>query len=77
MINQILAAFFAKFKTKNPTVYGVITMILIGIYASLSSGAFAETFGTPDWLNKSLEYLTFAIAALTGTHTSAILEDKD
>lgn len=76
MLNQILAAFFEKFKTKNPTVYGVISLVLIGLYAALSSGTFSETFGTPDWLVKVLEYLAFALAVLTGTHTSATL-NKD
>ncbi len=76
MLNQILAAFFEKFKTKNPTVYGVISLVLIGVYAALSSGTFSDTFGAPEWLAKVLEYLAFALAVLTGTHTSATL-NKD
>ena len=76
MINQILAQFFAQFKTKNPTVYGVICLVLIGVYAALSNGLFSETFGTSEAVVKILEYLAFAIAVLTGTHTSNVL-NKD
>jgi len=77
MLNQILAQFFAQFKTKNPVVYGVISVVLIGLYAALSSGAFTEAFGTNEHVVKILEYLAFAIAILTGTHTTTILENKD
>lgn len=76
MINQILAQFFAQFKTKNPTVYGLICLVLIGLYAALSNGIFAETFGTSEQLTKALEYVAFAIAVLTGTHTTASI-NKD
>ena len=76
MINQILAQFFAQFKTKNPTVYGLICIVLIGLYAALSNGIFAETFGTSESLTKTLEYVAFAIAVLTGTHTTATI-NKD
>jgi hypothetical protein len=76
MINQILAQFFAQFKTKNPTAYGVICLVLIGVYASLSNGIFQETFGTSDAVTKTLEYLAFAIAVLTGTHTTETLRKK-
>lgn len=76
MLNQILAQFFAQFKTKNPTVYGLICVVLIGLYAALSSGIFTETFGASETLTKTLEYVAFAIAVLTGTHTTATI-NKD
>ena len=76
MINQILAQFFAQFKTKSPTVYGVISIVLIGVYAALSNGIFADTFGTSETTAKVLEYLAFVIALLTGTHTTNVL-NKD
>ena len=76
MLNQILAQFFAQFKTKNPTVYGLICVVLIGLYAALSSGIFSETFGTSGTLTKALEYIAFAIAVLSGTHTTSTL-NKD
>lgn len=75
MINQILAQFFASFKTKNPTVYGIICVVLIGLYAALSNGLFAETFGTSETLTKALEYIAFTIAVLTGTHTTATIRE--
>jgi len=74
MINQILAQFFAQFKTKSPTVYGVISLFLIALYAVLSNGIFSETFGTSETTDKILEYLVMAIAVLTGTHTSNVIK---
>lgn len=70
MLQQFLANLFEKFKTENPKTFGAVAVVLIGLYAALNSGAFAEAFGSPTWLNRVLEVLVFVTGLLSGTHTS-------
>ena len=76
MLQQFLANLFEKFKTEQPKTFAVIAVILTGLYASLNSGAFAEAFGSPTWLNRVLEVLVFVLALLGGTHTSQYTAKK-
>jgi len=76
MIQVILAQFFQKFKTKNQKLFAVILLILGLIQYALMSGQFVEIFGITQWANTVLEVVNFSIAALVGTHTSAVTGKK-
>jgi len=76
MIQELLARFFQTFKTKNPVIYGVIALVLFGVFEALQNPIFSETFGTSDATNKILEILTVITLALSGTHTSELTKKK-
>lgn len=71
-LQLFLAKFFERFKTKNPKAFAIIIVVLTGVFAALNTQEFATLTGSPAWLTTVLKVLVFALALLTGTHTSAI-----
>lgn len=72
-LNKILAQFFAKFKTKNPTLAAVILLVL-GTIIYLAENGLGEIIGKD--LSVVVQWVSIALAALTGAHTTEILEEK-
>lgn len=75
MVNQILAAFFEKFKSKNQKAFAAFVVVITGVYILLSSGEFTALFGTDPIVARILEIVTVVYAALKGVHTSYITKD--
>jgi hypothetical protein len=72
-ITNLLAKFFEAFKTKNPIVAAIILGALAASLAFLESqGSIVFGEGALTWA----KWINVALLALTGTHTSSILERK-
>lgn len=72
-LSKILAGFFEKFKTKNPTLAGVILLVL-GTVIYLADNGLGELIGKD--LSEVVKWVGIALAALTGAHTSHITTAK-
>ena len=69
-MNDFIASILNKFKTDNPKLFGVIALLLTGIFAILNSPDFVSTFGSPEWLTTALKYTAFVLALVSGSHTA-------
>jgi hypothetical protein len=70
-IEIFLAQLFAKFKTESPTLAAVVLGLLAGFVVFLqNSDVFGETTST------ILFWVTFVLAAITGAHTTKLLEKE-
>lgn len=72
-LNKILAQFFAKFKSKNPTLAAAI-LLLLGSVIYWAENGLGDIIGKD--LSGIVQWVSIALAALTGAHTTEILEEK-
>ena len=71
-IELFLAKFFASFKVKQPIWAAIILGLLAGFAVALEAYPF---FG--ETTTVVLQWITFVLAALTGTHTTAIMKKAE
>jgi hypothetical protein len=71
ILQTILARIFDKFKAKNPVLALAIISILVGFKFFLDSG---DYLGVNE--SKIDEWVLFALAVLTGTRTTNILQEQ-
>lgn len=71
-IELFLAQLFAKFKTKSPTLAAVLLALLAGFVVFLQN---SDVFG--DTTETILFWVTFVLAAITGVHTTKLLEKEE
>lgn len=72
-IEIILARLFDSFKASNPKIAALIIFIL-GVVIYAANNGLADLIGTD--LTKYVEWVVFALAALTGSRTTKVLAEQ-
>lgn len=72
-LTQLLAKLFSTFKTKNPKLAAIILLVL-GTFVYVADNGLGDIIGKD--LSQVVKWVSIALAALTGAHTSEILEEK-
>ena len=75
-ITKLLAQLLDSFKAKNPMVFGIITLVLVTVQYVVLQGSELGVFAVSEFIEKVLQWITFALALLTNMGTFNILNKK-
>lgn len=68
-ITQFLARLFEQFKAKNPTVAGIVLLVLVAITHTAHQGTLLGLYDLPEWASGALQFIGLFLIAVTGSET--------